>query len=173
LHGATQSPAAQLAIANTVYKGCCVQFVAGATPPPESEATTKSWLGGDTELKWDTHCGLEPEERDMWDGATAAHGLSSRMRVFFVETLNPATALAYSRPPFCATGVAAPYVNHVVVPNNALADTLAHEFGHILLNSGNHAGIVNPADTRNLMFAPGRTASDLDATQCATIYGNA
>jgi len=32
---------------------------------------------------------------------------------------------------------------------------------------------VTPTDTRNLMFAPGRTASDLDASQCATIYGNA
>ena len=173
LHGSTQSPTAQLAVANTVYSGCCVQFVAGATPPQESQATTESWLGGNTELRWDTHCGLESEERDMWDGATSKYNLSSRMRVFFVESLNPTTGLAYSRPPFCATGVAAPYVDHVVIPNTALNDTLAHEFGHILLNSGNHTGIDNPADNRNLMFAPGRTASDLDASQCAIIFGNA
>jgi hypothetical protein len=56
---------------------------------------------------------------------------------------------------------------------SAFHDTLAHELGHILLNSGNHAGIDNPSDNRNLMFAPGRTASDLDASQCAIIFGNA
>jgi Domain of unknown function (DUF4157) len=173
LYGSSQSPTAQLAVANTVFSGCCVRFVAGATPAQESQATTEAWLGGDTELKWHTQCGLEPEEQAMWDGATSTHNLSSRMRVFFVETLNPTTARAYSRPPFCATGAAAPYVNHAVIPNNALNDTLAHELGHILINSGDHTGIDNPADTRNLMFAPGRTASDLDASQCAVIYRNA
>jgi hypothetical protein len=95
------------------------------------------------------------------------------MRVFFVESINPATAFAYSTPPFCATGAEAPYVDHVVVPNTALPDTLAHEFGHVLLDSGRHTGIDNPADTRNLMVSPGRTASDLDTTQCGTIFGNA
>ena len=174
LHGATQSPAGQLAVANTAYKGCCVQFVAGATPPPESEADTKGWLGGDTDLAWDTKCGsISAEERAMFDAVTTRSRLSSRMRVFFVATMTPATALANSLPSYCATGAAAPYLDYVEINNSALPDTLAHEFGHILLNSGNHAGIVNPADTRNLMFAPGRTASDLDATQCATIYGNA
>src|SRR5262249_50779741 len=128
LFNSSVSPAAQLAVANRVYSGCCVQFVAGATPAQESQATTEGWLDGDTDLKWDEHCGLETEEKNMWDGATAAHGLSSRMRVFFVDTLNPTTALAYSRPPFCATGTAAPYVDHVVIPNTALTDTMAHEF---------------------------------------------
>ena len=94
------------------------------------------------------------------------------MRVFFVKSFST-SGHAYSIPPYCATGAEAPYVNHAVLRNSAFTDTLAHEFGHILLNSGNHTGIVNPADNRNLMFAPGRTASDLDATQCATIYANA
>lgn len=108
----------------------------------------------------------------MFDGAATNHSLTSRMRVFFVASFNT-SGLAYSIPPYCATGAEERYVNHAVVGNNALTDTLAHEFGHILLNSGTHSGIDNPADSRNLMFAPGRTASDLDATQCATIFGNA
>ena len=174
LHGSTVSPTAQLARANTVYSGCCVQFVAGATPPQESQTTTEGWLDGDTELKWGDTCGaVDTEETNMWDGATSKYNLSSRMRVFFVESLNPATALAYSTPPYCATGPEAPYVDHAVIPNTALSDTLAHEFGHILLDSGRHTGIDNTTDNRNLMFAPGRTASDLDTTQCATIFGNA
>jgi Domain of unknown function (DUF4157) len=174
LHGATQSPSAQLATANTAYSGCCVRFVAGATPPQESEATTKSWLGGDTDLSWEVNCGgVNAEETSMFDGATRKYNLSSRMRVFYVATMTPTTALAKSLPSYCATGGAAPYLDHVEVNNGALSDTLAHEFGHILLDSGQHSGIDNPADTRNVMFAPGRTASDLDTTQCSTIFGNA
>jgi Domain of unknown function (DUF4157) len=173
LDGSTVSPAAQLATANTVYSGCCVQFVAGATPPQESLATTQGWLGGDTDLQWDDTSNVTAEEKAMFDGATSNRGLSSRMRFFFVASLTPDTARAYSIPPFRAVGGQAAYVNHGVVSNSALTDTVAHELGHILIDSGAHAGIVNPGDTRNLMFAPGRTASDLDATQCATIFGNA
>ena len=109
----------------------------------------------------------------MFDGATATHGLSSRMRVFYVATMTPSSALANSMPPYCATGTTARYLDYVEIRNAARPDTLAHELGHILLNSGAHAGIVNPADTTNLMFAPGRTGSNLDATQCATVFEGA
>ena len=174
LDGATQSPASQLATANAAYSGCCVQFVAGATPPQESLATTQGWLGGDNDLAWDTSCGsASAEEQAMFDGATATHGLSSRMRVFYVATMTPSSALANSMPPYCATGTTARYLDYVEIRNAARPDTLAHELGHILLNSGAHAGIVNPADTTNLMFAPGRTGSNLDATQCATVFESA
>ncbi|HTE90460.1 MAG TPA: DUF4157 domain-containing protein, partial [Terriglobales bacterium] len=171
LDGATVSPAAQLATANAAFRGCCVQFVAGATPPKESLATTQSWLGGDTDLNLSgVTCGTPTtEESSMYTGATAAHGLSSRMRVFFPGSTSGYQARAFSRPPYCAGG----FANHVVIYPSALPDTLAHEFGHILLNSGTHAGIVNPADVTNLMFAPGRTGSNLDTSQCATIFGNA
>ena len=173
LHGATLSPAAQLATANTAYAACCVKFIAGATPPQESEATTKSWLGGNNDTDLDLSGVTCPtptgEESSMYRNATAAHGLSSRMRVFYPGSTSGYPALAFSRPPYCAGG----FPNHVVMYPGALNDTLAHEFGHILLDSKTHAGIDNPADTTNLMFAPGRTASNLDATQCATIYGNA
>ena len=77
LHGSTLFPATEIANANTVYAGCCVRFQAGATPPRESQATTESWLDGDTELKWiDTQVWSNAaEERAMWDGATNKHGL--------------------------------------------------------------------------------------------------
>jgi len=171
LNGATVSPAAQLAVANTAYSGCCAQFVAGATPPQESLATTQSWLGGDTDLNLSgVTCGTPTtEESSMYTGATADHGLSSRMRVFFPASTSGYPARAFSRPPYCAGG----FPNHVVIYPNALPDTMAHEFGHILLNSAAHAGIVNPADTTNLMVSPGRTGSNLDTSQCATIFENA
>jgi hypothetical protein len=167
LSGATTSATTELAAANQLYSSCCIQFVAGATPPQESLATTQGWLGGDTELTWHTTCGVTPEEKAMWDGAASKYGLSSRMRVFLVNTFNPTTAAGYSKPPFCATGVAAPYVNHVVLSNSVSATTnpLAHEFGHILLNSGNH-----PAPP-NLMAPSGGTV--LTPADCATCYANA
>lgn len=175
LHGSTQSPSTQLATANRVFSGCCVRFIVGAMPPQESQAVTEGWLGGDTDVDRTEGAGcgnVGGEEQVMFDNAATNHGLSSRMRVFFVASFNT-SGLAYSVPPYCATGAEERYVNHAVVGNNALTDTLSHEFGHILLNSGNHSGIDNPTDTRNLMFAPGRTASDLDSTQCATIFSNA
>jgi hypothetical protein len=167
LDGATTSAATELANANRVYSGCCIQFVAGATPPRESAATTQSWLGGDTTLTWHTTCGVTPEEQAMWDGATRKYGLSSRMRVFLVDSFNPTTAAGYSKPPFCATGSAAPYLDYVVLSNSVSSTTnpLAHEFGHILLNSGNHT--TSP----DLMAPSGGTT--LSPTDCATAYANA
>jgi hypothetical protein len=94
------------------------------------------------------------------------------MRVFFVETLSGYDALAFSRPPYCASGTAAPYVNHAIITNAAHGDTMAHEFGHILLNNDVHHG-DDRNDTCNLMYAPGRTGSRLDASQANTIYNNA
>ena len=145
----------------------------GATPPQESRATTQGWLGGDADLQWDDTSNVTAEVTAMFDGATSKHGLSSRMRFFFVASLTPSTARAYSIPPFRAIGGQASYVDHGVVSNTALTDTVAHELGHILIDSGAQTAIVNPADITNLMFAPGRTGSNLDATQCATIFGNA
>ncbi len=170
LNGATRSPATDLAVANTVFQPCCVRFVMGQSHT-ESLATTQSWLGGDTDLNLSGITCPTPttEEKSMYDGATASRNLSSRMRVFYPGSTSGYSALAFSRPPYCAGG----YANHAVIYPNALSDTLAHEFGHILINNGTHAGIDDPTDTRNLMFAPGRTASDLDPSQCNIIYNNA
>ena len=170
LHGATLSPALQLGAANTIFFDSCVRFRSGANPPRESQATTESWLGGDTDVDR-THgagCGIVGgEEQVMFDSATRNHGLSSRMRVFFVESYSGSGGAGYSIPPYCATGAEAPYVNHVVLQNSASTSTnpLAHEFGHILLNRGNHS--TSP----NLMAPSGGT--DLTPAQCATIYSNA
>jgi len=171
LHGSPVSPAAQLATANTIYRPCCVQFVAGATPPQESRTTTELWLGGDTDLDLTGVTCATPtsDERSLYTGAAAAHSLTSRFRVFYPGSTHGYPAYAFNRSQSCDGG----FANHIVVYPAPLTDTLAHEFGHILLNSGAHTGIDNPADTTNVMFGPGRTGSNLDATQCATIFGNA
>jgi outer membrane protein OmpA-like peptidoglycan-associated protein len=171
LAGVTRSPATDLAEANNIYKPCCVNFVVGQSPSTESEATTKLWLGGDTDLNLSGITCSTPttEEKTMYDEGTKKYNLTSRMRVFYPGSTSGYVARAFSRPPYCAGG----YSHHAVIYPSASNDTLAHEFGHILLNNRVHAGVDNPADNKNLMFAPGRTGSDLDATQCATIYSNA
>jgi hypothetical protein len=171
--GSSRNTATDLATASTVFSGCGVSFTAGqnVTVP---DADSNTWLGGDTDIQVSSSCGsVSTEEKSAFDGAQTKYSLSSRMKFLYVNTLSGISALGYSIPPYCATGVAAPYVDHGVIPNNALSDTLAHELGHILINSGQHSGIDNTADTRNLMFAPGRTASDLDNSQCQKIYASA
>lgn len=170
LHGATTSATTELAAANTVYSGCCIQFVAGATPPHESQATTESWLGGDTDVDrtQGVGCGnVGGEEQVMFDSATSNHGLSSRMRVFLVASFTGSAGAGYSIPSYCATGAERPYVNYVVLSNAVSSTTnpLAHEFGHILLDSGAHTA------SPNLMAPSGGTV--LSATDCATCYANA
>ena len=166
LHGATTSATTELASANRLYRNCCIRFVAGITPAQESLATTQSWLGGDTDLNASGITCRTPtvEERNMYDRATRAHSLSSRMRVFFVHTFSGfGTADGFSRPPYCSGG----YANHVILSNSVSTTTnpLAHEFGHILLNSGVHATLPN------LMAPTGGTV--LSAADCATCYANA
>lgn len=173
--GSTRSPTADLAVANRVYRGCCVQFTSGSNNTVPNSVSQR-WLGGDNDLDMTGagNCGtVSTEEKDMYDGGNARYGLSSRMRVFYVASISNLSALAFSNPPYCATGAGAPYVNYSVVKNTAHNDTLAHEFGHTLLDSGSHTGIDNASDKNNLMFAPGRTGSSLDASQCRIIYGNA
>jgi hypothetical protein len=167
LSGSTGSPATDLAGANTVYKKCCVEFTQGANPSPESEADTKSWLGGDTDAKVTPDCGtVDPEEKKMYDEATKKHKLSSRIRVFYVRTFSGSAGAGYSIPRYCASGPAAPYEGHVVLQNTASNSTnpLAHEIGHILLDSGNHG--TDP----NLMAPSGGT--ELSDEQCKTAYNN-
>lgn len=168
LHGATISAATELASANALYAGCCVQFVAGATPAQESLATTQSWLGGDTDVKVTSACNsVDPEEKKMYDEGTKTHSLSSRMRVFLVQTFSGYSPAAYSIPPFCAGGSASPYVNHVVLQNTSsgVTNPLAHELGHILLNSGAHT--TSP----DFMAPSGGTV--ISGPDCATAFGNA
>ena len=166
LHGSTLSPATELAAANTIYSSCCLKFITGAMPPQESLATTQSWLGGDTDVNASgiTCSATTTEEKKMYDTATVAHALSSRMRVFLVNTFSGYGAAGFSRPPYCAGGG---YANHVILSNSASGATnpLAHEFGHILLNSGTHS--TSP----NLMAPSGGTV--LNPTQCATCFSNA
>jgi Domain of unknown function (DUF4157) len=167
LRGSTRDAPADLDFANTVLAPCCVQFTMalGATV---DAAHSDTWLGGDTVINTGTCGSATSEELDTYNGATTELGLSSRIRAFYVASISSGSR-ADSYPPYCATGTAAPLSGMVTVSNSGASRSLAHELGHILLNSATH-----PADTTNLMN-PTNTATDnkLTPSQCATIYTNA
>ncbi|MGH7516505.1 MAG: eCIS core domain-containing protein [Gemmatimonadales bacterium] len=168
LDGSTRNPIVDLERANTIFNQCCVRFTLGGGGS-EGAARTTALLGGDTDLAQSPTCGTATaEETALFSGATADFGLSSRVRAFLVASVNSG-APSYSVPPFCATGAAAGLRDMAVVANSASVRGLAHELGHVLLNSG-----VHPADPLNLM-SPVATppGEQLTAPQCATIFANA
>ena len=168
LDGSTRNAVQEVDRASTIFSQCCVHFelVGGGS---ESNARTTALLGGDTVLDHSTSCGTaSAEELGLFSGATADFNLSSPIRAFYVNSTRPSVP-ADSVPPFCATGAAAPLKGMAVVTNTASIRGLAHEFGHILLDNGNH-----PADPLNLMSAPGSPPGEqLTTADCATIFTNA
>ncbi|HEX2188352.1 MAG TPA: DUF4157 domain-containing protein [Longimicrobiaceae bacterium] len=173
LHGSSGDPLGDLAFANTVFAPCCVRFdlVSGGTV---DTATTDSWIGADHVMSWDTSgAAVNAEESATYDGATSYFGLTSRLRVFYVDDITPG-ARALSRPAVFATGLAAPYRGMITVTNGAGRRTLAHEFGHVLLNASGAVHTTHPGGTDNLM-EPTNTAtgSRLEPSQCATVFANA
>jgi outer membrane protein OmpA-like peptidoglycan-associated protein len=168
LRGSNRNPPADLDFANNVFRPCCVQFAPGIGITA-SQKLSDAWLGGDTDIQKGNACGTaSAEEIDTFSGATREFNLSSRIRAFYVSSASSRDR-GYSYPPFCATGPAAAVRNMAVVTNDAASRSLAHELGHILLNSRDH-----PADTKNLMH-PTNTATgeQLEPAQCATIAANA
>lgn len=173
LRGSSRSPTDDLTFANTVFRPANVQFTAGANQSVP-DATSDSWLGGDTDLARIHSCtDVGPEEEAMRSGATTAYSLGSRIKAFYVEGMTPSER-AVCFPQYCASGSRAPFRDHAYVTNSGASRSLSHEFGHILLNNGNHTGVDNPSDTSNLMVPTNSaTGENLDNSQRATIYSNA
>ncbi len=167
LRGAARDPAADVAFANTVFKPANVQFslVKNETA---TNADSDIWLGGDTTITTGTCGSATKEELDTWTGAASIFKLSGRMRAFYVDSISSGSR-ADSYPPYCATGTAAPLSGMATVSNTGASRSLAHELGHILINSADH-----PADTKNLMNPTNTaTGNDLTAAQQSAIYNNA
>lgn len=168
LRGSTRDPAADVSFANTVFAPANVRFsLAGNHTATAAESD--GWLGNDTELDNNSPCGgATAEETAMWNGATTRFALSARVRAFYVGSLASGDR-GYSVPGYCATGAAAGLNGLAGVGNSGRSRTLAHELGHILLNSDAH-----PDDTGNLMHPTSTaTGNALTPAQQAAAYANA
>jgi hypothetical protein len=166
LDGSTHNPVTDVAMASAILGQCNVRVEHGADATASSAEAT-GWLGGDTDLHTAPGCGsTSAEERRLFPGAAVRFGLRARYRAFFPATLSGGGAMSgYSIPPFCATGTAAAFRNTAVIVNTGDSSTLAHELGHVLLNSGAH-----PAGT---LMAPRPRPPGFTDPQCATIHANA
>src|SRR5262249_30389720 len=107
-----------------------------------------------------------PEELSTFLGAPAAFGLSSRIKVFYVASMTPRNQ-GVATSALCATSVKAPLRDMVVVTNGHDRRTLAHEFGHILMNTfGDHS-----VRSDNLLhISSGATGERLEPVQCGIIF---
>ena len=145
-----------------------VQFVLGTATTVSPELSDR-FLDGDTDLQM-AGCGnVAQEELDTFLGATAEFGLSSRIKVFYVASMTPSNQ-GTSAALLCATGPRAPLRDMVVVMNGHNRRTLAHEFGHILMNTfADHSVVPN-----NLLhISRGSTGERLEPVQCAIVFSRA
>lgn len=162
--GSNRNPYDDLAEANRIFQPCCVEFVPGQGRSVDPNFSNPL-MGNDTTFERETCGSNSSEEEDLIPAITSAFSLNGRLRAFYFERINP-SARATSHPQYCSSALT---LNHVYMTNTASTRTLAHEFGHILLNGYFHE---LPAD--NLM-RPTNTAtgSNLTPEQCATIFENA
>ena len=127
LDGSNRDPAADVRQADSQLEQCNVrlrhagQFV--ATPQQSAD-----WIGAEGELD-DAGCGSAREPQKLFKEASAAFGLGSRLRAFYVRRVK--SARASSCPP---SGSSAVLGNTAWVGNASDGRTLGHELGHILLD---------------------------------------
>lgn len=166
LDGSNHNPVTDVAMASSILGQCNVRVAHGVNGTATNAETT-GWLGGDTDFRRSGTCGTTTaDERRVFPGAAARFGLGARFRAFFPATLSGGGAASgYSYPPYCATGAAAGFRNIAVIENSGDSSTLAHELGHILLNSGGHPG-------GTIMGARPRPPGLTDPL-CTTLYNNA
>jgi hypothetical protein len=166
LDGASHDPATDVAVANAILTQCNVRVARGvdATSTP---VETTTWLGGNTDLRVSPSCGAATlEESGLFQNATTRFGLGARIRAFFVATYSGYSGgLAYSVPPYCATGAASAVRGMVIIQNASNRGDLAHEAVHILQNSGTHLPAPN-------LMSDDPVAAALNNAQCTVIYGN-
>ena len=171
LPGATRNIFADLAFANRVFADCCVSFnnVNG------SSLRVSGWR--DTILNHAEDCGrLSTEEEEMFKEASAS-GSSAPIWVFYVDQYDPDSDS--SKGVSCRRGISsgkrAIFPQSAYIKNRADPSTLAHELGHIMIQSGDHEGIVDRTDPNNIMQGgePHGQRVDLDSEQCKRVFATA
>lgn len=170
--GNSRDPFADLTFANRVYADCCVQFrsVGGAT-------LDAALLGTDAMLQHSGDCdSFSAEEESLITVAERAAG-SAKIWIFYVPNFEPqsdAKGLACALSSLSGNRLAIPSM--ILVAADADPVTLAHELGHLLIDTSDHHGIDNPSDPGNVMVAPrvlsGGIRITADASQCAQVRSN-
>jgi hypothetical protein len=172
LPGNARDPFADLTFANRVYADCCVEFrsVGGGT----LDATL---LGTDAILQQSGDCDtFSGEEENLITAAESSAG-GAKVWIFYVPNFEPqsdAKGLACMLSSLSGNRLMVPPT--ILIASDADPATLAHELGHLLIDTADHQGIDNRSDPGNVMVAPrelsGGIHITLDASQCALIRSN-
>jgi hypothetical protein len=149
---------------NQVYGSCCLQFVQNSSTQL-GPVETFGILGFDGLLDV-ANCG----DITLNEGALALsmglRGLSGRVRLVYVNTLNPSSR-GLSVSPKCGTGLRSPLADTVMIEAASDSRTPAHEIGHVLLNVFADHAVV----TSNIMHVtPGSTGNDAARVQCDILF---
>lgn len=171
LDGSTKNIATDFAIANAIFSQCNIRVVQGVNaPPPQAPApTTQTMLGGNTDLRSGNNCAApSPEETRLFRDGSANAGFAARFRAFYVASVSNIAAAGYS----CRAGLSPHplFRNTIVVENSADTATLAHELGHILINTSHIAApaLMDPTPTGANTQIPA-----ISDANCTTAYNNA
>jgi hypothetical protein len=154
-------------IANNIFEQCC--FTIEVTKRNVwSKANTQQAIGWDNKVSIgqfpNNDGGYWKPTRDV-DRLTDRQQ-SGRIYAYYVSALQVNGEWGGPRGvAFWQGTFSSPPAPSVMIANKALGDTLAHEIGHILLDSGLHSELQLGA--RNLMASGGvRVGSDLVESQC-------
>lgn len=153
------SPTTGVQVANAIYAQCNVRFShqVNATAPA-------AFLGDDNALHATNSCVRHTkEERAIFDHAHKDLGFGARIQAYFVPAFKGVKDAAQSYPRLCSPGK---WLGTTFISDSADNSTLAHEIGHILLNSGFH-----PKGT--IMQTPPPRPNEITDKQCKRIYDRA
>jgi hypothetical protein len=170
--GNSRNPFGDLTFANRVYADCCVAFrSAGGGSLPAA------LLGTDATLQHSGECRTFSAEEESLVTAASGLGGNAKVWIFYVPNFEPqsdAKGLSCMLSHLSGNRLAVPPM--ILVAADADPATLAHELGHLLIDTADHQGIDNPSDPGNVMVAPrelsGGIHITLDASQCARIRSN-
>lgn len=158
VEGSRFAPAAQVQVANAIYAQCNLRFSHGvdATAPA-------AFLGDDNKFHATKSCGTNTkEELTLFNHARNNLGFSARIQAYFVPAFKGISDAAYSYPRYCTAGK---WLGSAVISDSADHSTLAHEIGHILLDSGRHP--------KGTIMGERPRPNEINDKQCKRIYDSA
>jgi hypothetical protein len=168
MKGATGNPAQDIAFANSVFSGCCIEFRMG-TQVSISDSLSDSLLGGDTDLLMEGCGAVSAEDLNTFLTVSSLFGLTNPIIAFYVGTLHEGTnrlqGVAVSG--LCATGPRSPMQGMIAIANDVENKTFPHELAHILMN----AFADHRVTADNLQHVSrGSTGVNIAPVQCAIMY---
>jgi hypothetical protein len=156
--GARLNPSTAVQVTNAIYAQCNVRFShrVNATAPA-------TFLGDDNRLQLMSSCKTHTkEERDLFDHAHQNLGFGARIQAYFVPAFKGIKDSALSYPPLCKAGK---WLGTTFLSDTADNSTLAHEIGHILMNSSEHP--------KNTIMGSRPRPNEITDQQCKRIYDSA